>query len=237
MTFSRSSRANRRHGAILITAVVLAVPALVAFTGGAAPLTRIHRSRVTTSAEGSQSSTSTALVKVTEESTVATAGVLAGVAGLVLGGVWVGGALFAASSYLARKDDDLSKGLRGVSEASLQALNFVDYLNNKYEVTAKAGSAVTDALKSSGSSSSTSGTTTTDSVDVAGAFRSVGDAIQDFDKEVGLKDTLGSIIISSGDLAYQAVDKVIELEKEYKLTDQLKAKIDDLNAEVKNTKA
>ncbi|CAK9067073.1 unnamed protein product, partial [Durusdinium trenchii] len=74
---------------------------------------------------------------VTKENSIATAGVLGGVAGLLLGGFWIGAAGFVATSYLAKKEDDVSTVLKGVSTASLEALNYVDYLNKKYEVTNK----------------------------------------------------------------------------------------------------
>eukprot|EP00435_Cladocopium_sp_Y103_P061814 s39_g23.t1 len=76
---------------------------------------------------------SVALVQVTKENTIATAGVLGGLTGLLLGGFWIGAAGFVATSYLAKKDDDVSAVLKGVSSASLEALNYVDSLNQKYE--------------------------------------------------------------------------------------------------------
>ncbi|CAE8610421.1 unnamed protein product [Polarella glacialis] len=154
-------------------------------------------------AEAAPGQSSMALVKVDKENTMATAGVLAGVAGVLVGGVWLGGALFAATSYLVRKDDDLSKGLSGVATGSLEALNFVDYLSNKYEVTSKLGSALSQ-----------------------GPLESVSDAITNFDKEVGIKDSLGGILLSGTDLAAQAVAKAMELNEEYRVTDQIKEKID-----------
>eukprot|EP00913_Durusdinium_trenchii_P008648 g8122.t1 len=55
-------------------------------------------------AASSSGSSSVALVKVTKENSIATAGVLGGVAGLLLGGFWIGAAGFVATSYLAKKD-------------------------------------------------------------------------------------------------------------------------------------
>jgi len=171
-------------------------------------------------------------VKVTEENAITTAGVLGGLVGLFIGGVWVGGALFAASSYLAKKkDDDLSAGLKGIASGSLEVLNYVDYLNVKYKVTDQVGSALSDAL---GSAKSTDSKETSDSV--SGFLDTVGTAIKNFDKDVGIKDSVGNILTAGADLASQAVAKVVELNEQYKVTDQLKEKIDEAIKEAKTSK-
>eukprot|EP00933_Yihiella_yeosuensis_P072427 TRINITY_DN80810_c0_g1_i1.p1 TRINITY_DN80810_c0_g1~~TRINITY_DN80810_c0_g1_i1.p1 ORF type:complete len:253 (+),score=60.78 TRINITY_DN80810_c0_g1_i1:83-760(+) len=215
----RSSRAKR--GVALLIVAAWGAPTILGFVGLAPPTSRLSSS-VALRAEAEKQSV--ALVKVTEENTVTTAGVLGGLAGLALGGVWVGGALFAATSYLARKkDDDVAKGLQGVASGSLEALNFVDYLANKYEVTNKVGSAINDALKSG-----SAGTEKT-------ALDQVTEAIDSFDKEVGLKDTLGSILVSASDLGGQFIDKVVEVEKEYKIIDGLKEKISEAQSSTTST--
>mmetsp|Transcript_75200 Transcript_75200/g.119417 ORF Transcript_75200/g.119417 Transcript_75200/m.119417 type:complete len:243 (-) Transcript_75200:239-967(-) len=161
---------------------------------------------------------SVALVQVTKENTIATASVLGGLTGLLLGGFWIGAAGFVASSYLAKKDDDVSAVLKGVSSASLEALNYVDSLNKKYEVTDKVGGAVSNALDSSGGETSSS---------VKSALGSAKEAIDGFDKDIGIKATLGGLVLAGSDLANQLATKVVELNTEYKVTDQLKSKIDE----------
>ncbi|CAK9013406.1 Uncharacterized protein SCF082_LOCUS11914 [Durusdinium trenchii] len=204
-----------RAVSVLLLLALLAVP--TCFTG-LAPRTN-NKTTAQAEAASSSGSSSVALVKVTKENSIATAGVLGGVAGLLLGGFWIGAAGFVATSYLAKKEDDVSTVLKGVSTASLEALNYVDYLNKKYEVTNKVGSAVNDALEKSDSKET--GST------VKSTLSSVGDAIEGFDKDVGIKDTLGSLVLAGSDLASQLATKVIELNEEYKVTDQLKAKIDE----------
>ncbi|CAE7258130.1 unnamed protein product, partial [Symbiodinium microadriaticum] len=192
------------------------VPATLCFTG-LAPVT--SDSRTARSAEAASGSSSVALVKVTKENSIATAGVLGGVAGLLLGGFWIGAAGFVATSYLAKKEDsDVASVLKGVSGASLEAINFVDYLNSKYDVTSKVGSALNEALEKGDSETTSS---------VKGSLDTVGEAITSFDKDVGIKDTLGSLILSGTDLADQLAKKVVELNDQYKVADQLKAKIDE----------
>mmetsp|Transcript_142638 Transcript_142638/g.397469 ORF Transcript_142638/g.397469 Transcript_142638/m.397469 type:complete len:242 (+) Transcript_142638:95-820(+) len=155
---------------------------------------------------------SVALVKVTEESKMTTASLLGGLFGLVFGGVWVGGAIFAASSYLARRDDDdLSKALKGIAGGSLEALNFGAYINDKYAVTDKVGGAITDAL----------GDDSKKAVD--GLLESVKAADQDF----GFKESYGALATSASELASQAVAKGVELNEEYKVTGQIVEKINE----------
>mmetsp|Transcript_36993 Transcript_36993/g.68962 ORF Transcript_36993/g.68962 Transcript_36993/m.68962 type:complete len:218 (+) Transcript_36993:66-719(+) len=206
------TRGRTARAALLLA---LLVPATLCFTGAFAPSSQ---SRTARAAEASGSS-SVALVKVTKENSIATAGVLGGVTGLLLGGFWIGAAGFLTTSYLAKKDDDdVATVLKGVSSASLEALNFVDYLNTKYDVTGQVGSALTEALdKSEGETTAT----------VKDSLNTVGDAITSFDKDVGIKDTLGSLILSGTDLANQLASKVVELNDQYKVTDQIKAKIDE----------
>uniref|UniRef100_A0A7S0FYE4 Uncharacterized protein n=1 Tax=Pyrodinium bahamense TaxID=73915 RepID=A0A7S0FYE4_9DINO len=166
---------------------------------------------------------SVALVKVTEESKMTTASLLGGFAGLLVGGVWVGGALFAATSYLARKeDDDLSKALKGVASGGLEVINFGAAMNEKYLVTDKLGSAITSALDGAKSGDSKEAATT-----VSGIINGVSDAVTSLDKDIGIKDTLGQLTTSASELAFQAVDKAVELNKEYKVTDQIAAKIEE----------
>ncbi|CAE8627501.1 unnamed protein product [Polarella glacialis] len=216
--------AARRGRSAALLAVALGAPALFTFTAGPAPVARprFERSLVALEAEPGEKTSSMALVKVNEENSVTTAGVLGGLVGLFIGGVWVGGALFAASSYLARKkDDDLAAGLKGIAAGGLEALNYVDYLNVKYEVTDQVGSALSNAL---GEAKSGDSKETVSSV--TGVFDSVTQAITSFDKDVGIKDTLGGILSAGVEMSSTAVNKVFELNEEYKVTDQLKAKID-----------
>ncbi|CAE7533291.1 MPHOSPH10 [Symbiodinium pilosum] len=210
------ARGRTARAALLLA---LVVPATLCFTGALAPASQGRTARAAEAATGSSGSSSVALVKVTKENSIATAGVLGGVTGLLLGGFWIGAAGFVATSYLAKKEDsDVATVLKGVSSASLEAINFVDYLNSKYDVTSKVGTALNDALEKSDSE-----TTST----VKGSLDTVGDAITSFDKDVGIKDTLGSLILSGTDLANQLAAKVVELNDQYKVTDQIKAKIDE----------
>merc|ERR1712113_1311527 len=62
-------------------------------------------------------------------------------------------------------------------------------------------------------------------------------AINSVDRDIGIKDTVGTFTTSASDLAYQAVEKVADLNDKYKVTDQLKEKIEDATKSVSGKKA
>eukprot|EP00933_Yihiella_yeosuensis_P071392 TRINITY_DN79599_c0_g1_i1.p1 TRINITY_DN79599_c0_g1~~TRINITY_DN79599_c0_g1_i1.p1 ORF type:complete len:264 (-),score=81.82 TRINITY_DN79599_c0_g1_i1:119-910(-) len=201
------ARLARRSSGILLLLVALGAPALIAFTGnaGGALRPRYESSRLSKAAEGKSSAPeSVAIIKVTEESIQTTAGVLAGAAGYMFGGVWVAAAAFAATSYIARqKDDDIGAGFKGVAQGALEVINYVGRLDNKFQVTSQVSSKVSE------------------SVNVGNAASPVTDAIGSFDKEVSIKDTVGGLLNASGEMASQAVGKVMELNSNLKISDQL----------------
>lgn len=208
-------RLRRVRGAgVCLLVLALGAPAFVGTSGDRTlPRTAMHAQ-----SEGS----SVALVKVTEQNALTTVGVLGGLAGLALGGVWVGGALFMAGSYLARqKDSDLSSALKGVASGGLEALNFVNYISDKYAIPDKVGSALSEAVDKAKRDNKESLSPVTNVLEQAAA------AVAAFDKDVGIKDTVGSLLTSAGDLAAQAVEQAVRLNDEYKVTDKIKAKIEE----------
>jgi len=167
------------------------------------------------------------LLKIDEETKATTVSILGGLVGLLVGGVWLGGAAFAVTAYLARReDDDLAKALKGVAGGTLEALNFGADMNEKYEVSGKVGSALGDAVESAKKNP--------DSKEAIKAVTGVADgvvgAVKSLDEDVGIKDRIGTFAATASDLAYQAVDKAVDkatdLNKEYKVTDQITQTID-----------
>jgi len=158
----------------------------------------------------SSSGSSVSIVKMTEENKMTTASVLGGVLGLLLGGVWVGAATFAASSYLSRReDDDFSKALKGVAAGGLEVLNFGGYVNEKYAVTGQIGSAIENALGD----------------DAKKSLRNVVESVEAVDKDVGFKETFGSLCTNASELATKAVTKAVEVNEEYKISEQIVDKV------------
>jgi len=209
----RRSTALARVGALAAGAGLLAAgTSFVA--GGVAP--KALRGHVAVFAEKDDApKESTALVAITEDNKVTAASVIGGVAGLLVGGVWVGAALFAATAFLARQDNDASKALKGTAGGALEALNFGSYLNERYEVTGKVGGAISDAVEK------------TDSKDAKNILATVKKTVADADKELNFKSTVGSLATSASDFAAQAVGKASELNEKYQITDQIGSKINE----------
>lgn len=174
-------------------------------------------------------SSSVALVVVNDENTATTASILGGVAGALLGGVWVGGALFAAASYFSRKEGDVSTVFKGVASTALETLNFGAGLNDKYKTTDQIGSALSgavDKIKANAGGGAEAVNT------VTGAVDSAYKAVEDLDKDVNIKSTVGGVFSSASELAAEAIDKAVELNEEYKITGQIAEKAKEVASKV-----
>mmetsp|Transcript_11470 Transcript_11470/g.23759 ORF Transcript_11470/g.23759 Transcript_11470/m.23759 type:complete len:97 (-) Transcript_11470:12-302(-) len=91
----------------------------------------------------------------------------------------------------------------------------------------------TDKLGSAFSGALESAKTSPDSKEVAGTVSGFVDgvigAVESLDKDVGIKDTFGNLVTSASDLAFQAVDKALGLNKEYKVSEQIVEKIQEVS--------
>mmetsp|Transcript_52912 Transcript_52912/g.97902 ORF Transcript_52912/g.97902 Transcript_52912/m.97902 type:complete len:239 (-) Transcript_52912:65-781(-) len=167
-----------------------------------------------------------ALVKIDEANVKATGSVLAGLAGLLVGGLWVGAGLFAAASYAGRKDDDVGKAIKGVSQTALEALNFTANMDSKYKVTDNLGKSVSSAVEKNVKSE--------DKATLDSAVNTVSGSVADLDKEVGIKATLGSIVLTATDLSAQAVEKLLDFNEKNKVTDKLAEQASNLASKAKD---
>mmetsp|Transcript_3060 Transcript_3060/g.6879 ORF Transcript_3060/g.6879 Transcript_3060/m.6879 type:complete len:247 (+) Transcript_3060:98-838(+) len=235
MVAARVTRNSRRATSVLpLIALLCSMPLMVGQSGSfVAPRSSPRQpTRVAMLAEGSAPPTppapapapageSVALVKVDDESMTTTAGLLGGLAGLLVGGVWVGGALFAVTSYLAKKEgSDISTGLKGISKGVLEGLNFSNYVNDKYSVTSQVGSALSGAIDKN--------VKPEDKKNLDSTISTVSSSIDSFDKEVDIKKTFGTLAVGAADLAFQAVEKAIEFNEKNKVTDKIADKIKEL---------
>jgi hypothetical protein len=179
-------------------------------------------------------------VKIDDTSVKTQASVLGGLAGLWVGGIWGSAIVFLLTSYVARNLDDeegdsntrdLSKGVQGVSQASLEALNAAGYVNDKYQLTDKAAGVLGDLVSKLKENDSAK-----DVVDqLEDLARGAGKVYTDLDDEVGLKDTAGSILTSLSELAELGLNKVSDLNKEYKVTDTIGEKVKELTDKVQDS--
>jgi len=167
-----------------------------------------------------QTEKSSALVKIDEENIKATGSVLAGLAGLLVGGLWIGAGLFAAASYAGRKDDDVGNALRGFSKSALEALNFTATMDSKYKVTDQVGKTVSTAVDKNLKEK--------DKETLNSAVSSVSGSVEDLDKEVGIKATLGSLVLTANDFSAQAVEKLLDFNEKNKVTDKLSEQVKGL---------
>lgn len=200
------------------------------FTVGAWESPRLRQLAVALHAEESAPAPapapSSALVKVSEESKMSAASLIGGLAGLWFGGALAGAGLFVAISYLTRSDknSDISKALTGVSEAGIDAVNYVAGLEDKYKVTEGISTSVNNALENAKANPDTKEVAST----VSGALKGAGEAISSFDEEVKIKDTIGGLATSASELTYKATTSVGELNEKYKVTETIKEKIDEV---------
>mmetsp|Transcript_36299 Transcript_36299/g.85176 ORF Transcript_36299/g.85176 Transcript_36299/m.85176 type:complete len:228 (+) Transcript_36299:91-774(+) len=171
---------------------------------------------------------SSALVKIDEDNVKATAGVLAGLAGLLVGGLWIGAGLFAASSYAARREDDVGAALRGVSRTALEALNFGANMDGKYQVTGSLSKTVASAAEKN--------LKPADKANIDSAVGSVSSSVEGLDKEIGIKDTLGNLTLTASDLAAQAVEKLLDFNAKNKVTDKIASQVSDLASKAQSPK-
>mmetsp|Transcript_31817 Transcript_31817/g.72396 ORF Transcript_31817/g.72396 Transcript_31817/m.72396 type:complete len:220 (-) Transcript_31817:100-759(-) len=215
-SYTRPRGASRRSGRLLCLLALAVVGMLLAPAGGFVSGVRASSpapARVLLRAEENTASEETALVKVSEDSKIAAASLLGGIAGLLVGGVWIGAALFAATSYIVRQEDnDVAKALKGVAASGLEAVNFGAYMNDKYEVTGKVGGAIKGAVGEENTK--------------------VIDQVVDQVKAVEIKDTVGKLATGASDAANKAVTKAIDVNKEYKITDQIAEKVQDATKNV-----
>lgn len=175
-------------------------------------------------------SSSVALIVVNDENTATTASILAGLAGALLGGVWIGGTLFAAASYLSRQEGDIPKAIKGVAQSALEALNFGANLNSKYTVTDQIGGAVGGAVDKVKETTGDNEVTKT----LSNTADTVGKAVSDLDRDVNIKGTVGNVVSAASEFAADAVERVVEVNEEYKVTEQIADKAKDVAEQVQS---
>mmetsp|Transcript_100279 Transcript_100279/g.272659 ORF Transcript_100279/g.272659 Transcript_100279/m.272659 type:complete len:231 (+) Transcript_100279:89-781(+) len=163
-------------------------------------------------------------VAINEDNTAAMASLIGGITGALVGGPVLGVLLFAGSAFLVRQgaDNDAATALKGVAAKGLETLNFIGGVDQKYEVTRKVGKSVgeqVDKVKAS-------------SPEAAEIIDKVGGAIEKVDKEVNIKSSLSNVVTSGSSLAKDIVDKAIETNEKYGISDKIKGTIGDAVSKV-----
>lgn len=87
------------------------------------------------------------LIPLTEKNVEFTAGIVGGVAGLAVGGPWMGVLVSAAANYASRQQGIATEIVQDISKASLQLINYMAFINAKYEILTNTQSALENALE------------------------------------------------------------------------------------------
>ena len=157
-----------------------------------------------------------AIVPINAETVEFTSGILGGALALAFGASPVLAVVAAAATnYVSKKDDlgEISELVQGLSKASLGTLNWFGKLNDKYTVLGKLqeslDKSIQDLKNSDGGSAETIKT-------IEETTKKIQQLADEFDVVEGGKQALGAI----GEVLETSIDKAVDANKEYKLTDR-----------------
>ncbi|KAG5177124.1 hypothetical protein JKP88DRAFT_249037 [Tribonema minus] len=181
-----------------------------------------------TSAAASTSSTGGSLVIINKENVEFGAGVVAGVAGLVVGGPVLAVLLSVAANFGSKQENEVGDAVRGITTAALSAFNFFAGLNAKYDVTGAAASTLGGAVSKLKESDETNALEKVEGT-VKEVTSKAAKLADEYDLLAKGKQALGVV----GEIADTAIVKTVELEKEYKVVDKV---ADSVKKAVQSTK-
>lgn len=173
-----------------------------------------------------------AIVPINEATVQFTAGLLGATAGFLLGGPILSAILAATTNYLSRKDDADSSSSRGgnnvdaspkkiVDTASQTALLLYNFLarfekeNNIVDTTLRLMESTVDKLKSTDSPASSA------IVQLESTLGGIAKRVEEWNDDYDFVNGAGTVLNSVGDLVEISVDKVVELNEEYRLTERV----------------
>lgn len=157
-----------------------------------------------------------AIIPINAETVEFTSGILGGALALALGASPVLAVVAAAATnYVSKKDDlgEISELVQGLSKASLGTLNWFGKLNDKYTILGKLqeslDKSIQDLKNSDGGSAETIKT-------IEETTKKIQQLADELDVVEGGKQALGAI----GEVLETSIDKAVDANKEYKLTDR-----------------
>ncbi|KAL3798691.1 hypothetical protein HJC23_004442 [Cyclotella cryptica] len=176
-----------------------------------------------------------AIVPINEATVQFTAGLLGATAGFLLGGPILSAILAATTNYLSRKEDDTSSSVRNGNEAttvatspkkivdtaSQTALLLYNYLarfekeNNVVDTTFRLMEGAVDKLKTMDSPASST------IVQLETTLGDIAKKVEEWNDDYDFVNGAGTVLNSVGDLVEVSVDKVVELNEEYRLTERV----------------
>lgn len=169
-------------------------------------------------------------VKLEEDNINFGAGTLGFAAGTFVGGPVLGAVAATAANYAVKKDNEFSEALKGGSEAMIRTFNYLARLDGKYMLLSKAKASLADSFDKLKSNASDP----TALVKVETAYADVQKKLEEVDSEFDLAAQGLKALDWWGDFAERAINRAIELNAEYKLSDQAVEKIKSAVDKAKN---
>lgn len=161
-----------------------------------------------------------AIIPLNKENVEFTSGVLGGVAAIALGANPLFAVVVAAAAnYISRKEDlgEISEVVNSISSASLQTLNWFGKLDEKYTVLGK----LSDSLDQQVSSLKSSDGKNAETVGkIEETIKSTSNQISQLAEELDLLEGSKQALGAFGDVLETSIDKAVDANKEYKLTER-----------------
>ncbi|CAM9680606.1 unnamed protein product [Discosporangium mesarthrocarpum] len=157
------------------------------------------------------------IVTVNTENVEFSAGLLGGFTGFVIGGPVLGALLAVAANYGSKRENEAGEAVRAIAKNAIEAFNFLSGVNSKYDVAGKAGASLEDAVSKIKESDDTETVTKVQDT-LSNLTKQATKLSEEYDLAAKAKQALGV----AGELTDTAIEKSLELEKEYSITSKVK---------------
>eukprot|EP00581_Thalassiosira_minuscula_P016852 CAMPEP_0183730846 /NCGR_PEP_ID=MMETSP0737-20130205/33740_1 /TAXON_ID=385413 /ORGANISM="Thalassiosira miniscula, Strain CCMP1093" /LENGTH=312 /DNA_ID=CAMNT_0025963429 /DNA_START=99 /DNA_END=1037 /DNA_ORIENTATION=- len=161
-----------------------------------------------------------AIIALSRENIEFTSGVLGGALALVLGASPVLAVVAAAATnYVSKKDDfgEANELVQGISKASLSTFNWFAKLDSKYSLVGKLSESLDKSIQELKASEGESAQTVKQIEEtVSKTSKQLQKLAEEIDLIEGGKQALGAV----GEVVETSIDKAVDANKEYKLTDR-----------------
>lgn len=161
-----------------------------------------------------------AIIPINSETVEFTSGILGGALALALGASPVFAVVAAAAAnYVSKKDDlgEVTELVQAISKASLNTINWFAKLDSKYAIVGKLSESLDKSLDQLKNSEGESAETVKQIEErVAKTSKQIQQIADEIDLIEGGKQALGAV----GDVLETSIDKAVDANKEYKLTER-----------------
>jgi len=132
------------------------------------------------------------------------ASVTGGILGFILAGPVAGVVLAAIANYVSKKDNEGGEALRGVGKSVIDAYNYISKLNEKFDISGKVTTSVSEAVDKAAEES-----------EAVGKFKGIVTKVGEINAEFGLVEKGKDAIVAAATLSDAALEKVEELNDKY----------------------